>query len=430
MKLCLFILVSFALYCSSESSNIQNHLGSRTPYRLKGNKNDSQIKYPNCKDSKIWMVIRHGTRYPNAKDITKINTRLKELKLEILLRHRLGKGELSDEQIKKIENWTWDLDLEKEKFLTLEGQDEMIILAERTRKRFPGAVKEKYNNQTFLFRYTATQRAQQSARYFANGLFDKKEAQDVLFSPAAKVDTVLRFYKHCDKWQKQVKKNPLTYTEQKLYGISKEMNDTIKSVTKRLGLKNLLSLDDVNLMYKACGFETSWNKHFTSPWCYPFDVRSVQTMEYYQDLKYYWMDGYGHDLTYRQACVSIKNMFENFSSKGGPSASFLFTHSGTILKILTHLELFKPRSHLRGDKNVPDRTWRASDIDCFGANLALVLYRCKGVEYVLALHQERVVKLPMCEKELCPLKTLKEYFHKSIYECDYTDMCSLKKDDL
>lgn len=111
MKLCLFILVSFALYCSSESSNIQNHLGSRTPYRLKGNKNDSQIKYPNCKDSKIWMVIRHGTRYPNAKDITKINTRLKELKLEILLGHRLGKGELSDEQIKKIEighgTWIW-----------------------------------------------------------------------------------------------------------------------------------------------------------------------------------------------------------------------------------------------------------------------------------------------------------------------------------
>lgn len=71
--------------------------------------------------------------------------------------------------------------------------------------------------------------------------------------------------------------------------------------------------------------------------------------------------------------MTLKIQF--YSSKGGPSASFLFTHSGTILKILTHLELFKPRSHLRGDKNVPDRTWRASDIDCFGANLALVLYR-------------------------------------------------------
>lgn len=41
------------------------------------------------------------------------------------------------------------------------------------------------------FRYTATERAQQSARYFTNGLFDRA-AKDVIFSPATKVDLVLR----------------------------------------------------------------------------------------------------------------------------------------------------------------------------------------------------------------------------------------------
>lgn len=44
----------------------------------------------------------------------------------------------------------------------------------------------------FQFRYTATQRAQQSARFFTNGLFEKKDAQDVIFAPATKVDPVLR----------------------------------------------------------------------------------------------------------------------------------------------------------------------------------------------------------------------------------------------
>lgn len=44
----------------------------------------------------------------------------------------------------------------------------------------------------FQFRYTATERAQQSARYFTIGLFDKKDAQGVIFSPAKKIDPVLR----------------------------------------------------------------------------------------------------------------------------------------------------------------------------------------------------------------------------------------------
>lgn len=54
------------------------------------------------------------------------------------------------EQCKQLELWSSDLDTDKEKYLTKEGQDEMILLAERMHKRFPNAVKHKYNNQTFL----------------------------------------------------------------------------------------------------------------------------------------------------------------------------------------------------------------------------------------------------------------------------------------
>lgn len=44
----------------------------------------------------------------------------------------------------------------------------------------------------FQFRYTATQRAQQSAIYFATGLFGEKQAKKLVFPPARKVDKVLR----------------------------------------------------------------------------------------------------------------------------------------------------------------------------------------------------------------------------------------------
>ncbi|XP_026329532.1 multiple inositol polyphosphate phosphatase 1-like isoform X2 [Hyposmocoma kahamanoa] len=414
---------------SLKSHDVRNYLGTRTPYRFRYNKNDSKIKYPQCNDSKIWMIARHGTRLPSAKDIVGMNTTLKDLKFEILLAHQQGKGDLSKEQLQQLQLWSSDLDPDKEKYLTREGQDEMILLAERMHKRFPNAVKHNYDNQTFLFKYTATERAQQSARYFTIGLFDRKDAQGVIFAPTTKIDPILRFYKHCDRWQKQVKKNPITYKEQYIFGHSQQMNKTLAAISKRLGLSHVLSLDTVNLMYKICGFETSWSKYHMSPWCYAFNQESAEKMEYYHDLKHYWMDGYGHDLTYRQACLAIKNMFENFSNQG-PNATFLFAHSGTLLKILAHLQLYKPDQPLRGNTLLKDRHWKTSHIDCFASNLAFVLFECKEGDHVLALHQEQVIKLPMCKEELCPLKTLLEYFYDSIYNCDYSDMCSLSNEKI
>lgn len=59
-------------------------------------------------------------------------------------------GALTEEQQKEIEKWSCEIGVDEEKYLTREGQDEMIMLAERMQKRFPNAIKNKYNNKTFL----------------------------------------------------------------------------------------------------------------------------------------------------------------------------------------------------------------------------------------------------------------------------------------
>lgn len=48
--------------------------------------------FTDCKDTKIWMIVRHGTRLPSSKDIIGMNTTLKDLKFEILLAHQQGRG--------------------------------------------------------------------------------------------------------------------------------------------------------------------------------------------------------------------------------------------------------------------------------------------------------------------------------------------------
>lgn len=45
-----------------------------------------------CEIKKIWMMVRHGTRYPSAKIIRNMKEKLPDIKEEILAVHKLGEG--------------------------------------------------------------------------------------------------------------------------------------------------------------------------------------------------------------------------------------------------------------------------------------------------------------------------------------------------
>lgn len=68
----------------------------------------------------------------------------------------------------------------------------------------------------------------------------------------------------------------------------------------------------VRLMYTICGFETAWQRRKEpSVWCQLFDRDTLRTLEFAEDLEYYWNDGYGYELTHRIACPAIGDMFQN-----------------------------------------------------------------------------------------------------------------------
>lgn len=98
-------------------------------------------------------------------------------------------------------------------------------------------------------------------------------------------------------------------------------------------------------------------------------------MEYLEDLKYYWVDGHGHELTKNQACVTIKDLNEFFDSVERKTVVY-FAHSGTVLKVLSHLGLYQDEFQLQHDNydEANDRLWKVSRIDPFGSNLAFVLF--------------------------------------------------------
>ncbi|XP_055842757.1 multiple inositol polyphosphate phosphatase 1 [Episyrphus balteatus] len=206
------------------------------------------------------------------------------------------------------------------------------------------------------------------------------------------------------------------------------MRDVVRHIRQRTQLDDITP-QDAHLMYTICAFETAWNKHKkVSPWCSVFNRKTLHFMEFAEDLEYYWIDGYGYDITHKQACPAIIDMFDHIDPKSVHSnATFYFTHSGTMLKLLAHLGLYKDEQHLTHmDATIP-RHWRTSAIDAFASNLAFILYECSDGPKVLTLHQERVVRLPGCpkDKDLCSLKEMRRVFRNSIERCNFNEMCDI-----
>lgn len=107
-------------------------------------------------------------------------------------------------------------------------------------------------------------------------------------------------------------KNPEAYKEQKLFEVSPPFQQMRERVTTRLGFKTLLSNDHLVTMYLGCSFETAWEPSLQSPWCSTFSEEDFKVLEYHQDLDYYWIDGYGYEINYKQACPAVNDLINHF----------------------------------------------------------------------------------------------------------------------
>lgn len=203
----------------------------------------------------------------------------------------------------------------------------------------------------------------------------------------------------------------------------------VNEFRKRTGIEDL-SFQHIQAIYETCAFETAWWKLKTSPWCSLFDKETILLLEFAEDLEYYWKDGYGYDITHTQACPAIKDMVDHLKfNSTHPESTFYFTHSGTILKLLAALELYKDDQKLLHSDFGQARQWKTSEIDAFASNLMFVTYQCeaKDEEQILFMHQERIIRLPGCpqDKDLCPLRDLIKHHQDKIENCNFNQICEL-----
>ncbi|XP_073834052.1 multiple inositol polyphosphate phosphatase 2 [Musca autumnalis] len=428
--ICIVLLSSVALggeVCNDEISkkDIEHHLSTKTPYRAIANLNDNPLTIEGCRPSRLWSIIRHGTRNPSKKIIKQAKIKLTALKEELLTK---GDAELCPKFFEHLKVWSFNVSTEEEKYLVAEGEDELIELAERMQNRFPTLLADEYDPQTFYFKYTATQRTFKSAQSFATGLFGRHRIREIIYPEPLSKDPVLRFYKLCSRWQSDVDKNPQTFDNVRKFLQGQQMLDAIQSIQKKTKLRQL-DASLLRLIYTICGFETAWHKHQQEPsvWCQLLDRKTLEILEFAEDLEYYWNDGYGYELTHRIACPAIQNMFKHIDPQSPlPNSTFYFTHSGTLLKLLAHLGLYKDPTPITYQDFGKQRKWRTSEIDAFATNVAFVLFECDNDDpMVLTMHQERIVHIPGCpqDNDLCSLNTLRQLFAASVDNCNFDEMC-------
>lgn len=441
--------------------SLNKRSSTKTPYDYVANKNTTinLIETIECKPIQIWLVARHGTRYPNKKDISLLQYKIPTLTEKLNKNRNEVEAEIKH-IIQALSVWepktAKNIDESYTKLLHVEGKNEMFNLANRFVDRFQMILKDQ-PPEMFKFRSTNEQRTEQSKLNFLKGLFhgnkyvsfdtdNKATIPSNIDEPSILPhDPTLRMYKLCKKWQVSVKENPVTYSEIKHFELSETFNTTLlHNLNERLGFKNnLLTLEDIDAMHVACIFGQAWDPYKWSPWCSLFTQDMLDILEYRRDLLYYWKDGYGSSLNGAQACILVKDAIEMFkaSIKGGifHKGTFYFTHSAAILKLLSYLGLYKEECkemgktrHLLHDNYLDlkdNRKWRTSTIGTFGTNIAFVLTNCSENDYKVGLlHNELLMDIPGCESKnkWCDYPKFMSLFDPKPLECNISEICRIE----
>ena len=386
-----------------------------------------EISVPGCEAVHLWTVVRHGTRYPSDKAIKLMTNTLPELRERIVSAANDGRSGLCPQDVKLLQDWSVVLEEKQEKRLHEEGGREMVLLGDRWRERLPSLL-ESYDPALYRLRTTRTQRCVASGDSFLTGLWPSIAGTNILWQPAVEGhDPVIRFYKLCQAWVKDVKKNSEANIEKVKFEESERMAAMLRSLEEVLGVE--VSLKEADLMYLMCNFDLAWDPASPSPWCRLFTDHQLQLMEYREDLEYFWIDGPGFNVTGDQACVLFSDVINTFQSiatgENKSRGSFFFTHSGALLKLLAFLKVFHDEEPLRSDNfdRMTERKWKTSHIGPFGGNVGFVLQKCgDGDRRVGLFVNEALTRVPGCEDDWCSLDRLAALYPHS-HRCDFSDIC-------
>ncbi|CAB4068968.1 MINPP1 [Lepeophtheirus salmonis] len=351
------------------NENPYDYFSTKTSYFAVRSTDD--IRLPRgCNVNRLWILARHGTRNPGDDSIIEIAKEGPRIQKEIIKKSSQSKGKICTLDMIDFKDWKFNLTTKDESLLTDSGFREHFELARKFKEDFPHILDIPYDPKLFKFRHTNKERTMKSAEGFAKGLFPY--VKNVSMEKPLDKDPLLEFEDFCDKWKQDVDDSSDKYTERKQFLEGKEMQSVLSNVRYYTGI-------------------TEWTTNDTL-------FEDLKVLEYYEDLKYWYSNGYWKPVTTKMPCPLMKDLIETFEMK-------------SYLKAKLYKDDY-PLKHSNYNET-QNRQYKTSNIGSFSANVAFALINCPS---------GRRIKIPQCSSEPCDYKEFKKRYKSSV-ECNFDEIC-------
>lgn len=297
-----------------------------------------------------------------------------------------GRTTLCRKDFEAIRNWTIDpnLTIENAAIPTEGNRVGMRNIARRLQEYFPTILTKDYSPERFHFRHASSLPTNASIRAFASGLFGENEAENVTFENVPVIDSFLMPISFCPALTQE------TANQHQLNAFREgpEFEEMMEQVNRKLGFhaSNKLSIDRVLAMSEFCRRETMEQFALNNPdadiaWCAPFSIAHFQLLEYFTDLRYFYLAGYGvrnQRLVENLNCGLVQDLLTLMQSNDNidQSVRVFVTHSQVIHALMVAFGTFRDTwlIHQHNFAQNSARHWLTSLITPSAGNLIVVRY--------------------------------------------------------
>uniref|UniRef100_A0A8C5P6A5 Multiple inositol polyphosphate phosphatase 1 n=1 Tax=Jaculus jaculus TaxID=51337 RepID=A0A8C5P6A5_JACJA len=411
---------------------------------------DPRLLQGTCTPVQLIALIRHGTRYPTAKQVRK----LRHLH-ELLRAHgpddpsvaAAGGGRSLAAALADWPLWYADW---MDGQLVEKGRQDMRQLALRLASLFPDLFsRENYGRLRLVT--SSKHRCVDSSAAFLQGLWQHHypdspppSVADMECGPPRINDKLMRFFDHCEKFLTEVERNATALYHVEAFKTGPEMQNILKKVAAILQVPvSNLSADLIQVAFFTCSFDLAI-KGVNSPWCDVFDIDDAKVLEYLNDLKQYWKRSYGYTINSRSSCTLFQDIFQHLDraveqkQRSQPVSSpviLQFGHAETLLPLLSLMGYFKDKEPLTAYnfEKQAHREFRSGHIVPYASNLIFVLYHCEDAKtpreefQVQMLLNEKVLPLVPSQETVSLYEDLKSHYQDILQSCQDSEECELPK---
>lgn len=147
-------------------------------------------------------------------------------------------------------------------------------------------------------------------------------------------------------------------------------------IQRRIGIDYTFTDTNITALYDWCRYTWAGIENKVSPWCALFTTEDLKVLEYADDMKHYYDNGYGTQINQLLGGIPLADLLYQFQeAKDGKGKNIVtyFTDTSMIEMVYTALSLFKDGKPLVGSKKDPKRKWRNSKLSPFSSNLFATL---------------------------------------------------------